>query len=265
MGEAGDLPAEAGAGDLHILGQMLVAAGELRGFVGHEHGREPGARGLAKMLRDGRAGRRRVEITGDDQHEVVRHVAGPVVGLQVVAGTGGEDVAVADDGLAVGMRAEGGLEQRLRQPLVGVVEAHVDLAQDDFLLLRHFLRGQRGVQHGVGEQVDGDSGVLRRHVDIVDGAVERRVGVDVAAMRLDGRGDLPAGAAFRALEEHVLEVVREAGAQRPALVDAAGLHPHLHGTDGRRGVALEQDGEAVGERVAFDGFAPEVLEQGEIA
>ena len=84
-------------------------------------------------------------------------------------------------------------------------------------------------------------------------------------MCLDRRGNLTTGATRRALEEHVLEVVREAGAEVIALVDAAGLHPNLDGADRRRVVVLEQDGQAVGQCIALDRFAPEFFEQGEVA
>ena len=264
MGESGDLPAEAGARDLHVFVKMLVAAGKLPGLVRHEHGRKAHARGLAKVLRNAGARGPRVEIACDDQHQVVRHVAGAVVGQQILAGAGGKDIAMTDDGLTVGMRAEGRLKQRLREPLVGIIQAHVDLAQDNFLLLRDLIGGQGRVQHGVGEEVDGHRGVLSRQIDVIDCAVEGRVGVDVATVRLHGGGYLPAGAAGGALEEHVLKVVRQARAEGPTLVDTAGLHPHLHRTDRCRRVALEQNGETVGEGVALQRFAPEILQQGKV-
>ena len=163
------------------------------------------------------------------------------------------------------MRAEGGLEQRLAEPLVGIVKAHVDLAQDHLLLLGHLPLGQRRAERGVGQQVHGDRGVLRRHVDVVDGAVEGGVGVDVAAMRLDRGGDLPPRPALRALEQHVLEEMRQPRAEVAPLMDAAGLDPGLDGADRRGRVALEQDGQAVGQRVALGRIAPERLEERAVA
>ena len=265
MREPGNLPAQAGAGHLHVLEEVPVAARKLPRLVGHQHRGQADTRGFAEMLRDGRAGRRRVEVADDHQHEVVRHVAGAIIGQQVLVAVGREHIAVADDRLAVGMHAEGGFEQGLGEPLVGIVEAHVDLPQDDFLFLRHLPGGQDRMEHGIGEQVDGHGGVRGRHVDVIHRAVKRGVGVDVAPVGLHRRGNLPAGPALRALEEHVLEVVREAGPQIRALVHAAGLDPHLDGADRGRGVALQEDGESVGEGIALDGFAPEVFEQDEVA
>ena len=63
------------------------------------------------------------------------------------------------------------------------------------------------MEDGVGQEVDGDGGMLARQVDVVNSAVESRVGVEVTAVRLDGRGDLAAGATPGALEQHVLKVM----------------------------------------------------------
>ncbi len=61
------------------------------------------------------------------------------------------------------------------------------------------------------------------------------------------RAKLACGAVLGALEEHVLENVREARAEVLVLVDAAGLAPCLEAGDGGGVVFLYDDGEAVRE------------------
>ena len=96
----------------------------------------------------------------------------------------------------------------------------------------------------VGDDVEGERGVLLQHLRVVGGLLARGVGVDVAADRLDLLGDLRGGAAFGALEGHVLEEMRDAvlglrlvaraggdvGAERDGLDP---LHPF--GDDGKAG------------------------------
>ena len=60
---------------------------------------------------------------------------------------------------------------------------------------------------GVGEEFERDGDAGRGDVDPIDRAIERRVGVDVAALVLHGLRELARAALFRALEKHVLEQV----------------------------------------------------------
>jgi hypothetical protein len=57
------------------------------------------------------------------------------------------------------------------------------------------------------------------------------------------------------------------GEARPQLrifVYAAGFHPDLNGSNGGGGIALEQDGEPVGQYQSLGPLAPESLEQREV-
>ncbi len=148
------------------------------------------------------------------------------------------------------MLAIGRGEERLAAHAIRVVVAHRKLAPDDLLLLHVFLGRQRGVHHRVGEQFERDRHALRRDIDPIDGAIEGRVGVDVAAGVLDALGKVARAARRRALEKHVLENVREPGAEMAVLVNAARLHPHLHAGHGRAVIFLHDDAEAVRQRPA---------------
>ena len=100
--------------------KMLIATGKLNRLIWHEHRGQAHAGSFAKVFRNGGAGCHRVKIPDDHQHQVVGYVAGAVVCEEVIAGRRGEDIAVSDDRLPIGMRAERGLEQCLGQPLVGI-------------------------------------------------------------------------------------------------------------------------------------------------
>ena len=145
------------------------------------------------------------------------------------------------------MLAEGGRKKLLAEPVIRVVLPHVDLAQDDVALANHLVGGQRGVQHGISEHIDGDASMLGRDVDVIHRAVEGRVGVEVAAVRLDGQGDFATRAPLGALEQHVFEEMGETRPEQGILVNAAGFHPNLHGSDGGRSIALKQGSEPVGQ------------------
>ena len=125
-----------------------------------------------------------LDVAGHDHHEVVRHVARLVVGDELLARDGRENVFVTNNRILVGMLAESRVEQRLAQTVVRIVVAHGDLAQDHVLLAGHFFDGQRRVQHRVGQHIERDIHMRRGQVDVVNRAVKRGVGVDVAAMRL---------------------------------------------------------------------------------
>ena len=205
VGEARDRPGEGRPHDLHVLKPVQDAGAELRRLDGYEDGCQTGPGRLAEVLLDARARLRRGHVARDHDHHVVRDIALPVVGEERGAVGRGENVLVPDHWLAVRVLPERRREHRLPEAVLGIVLGHRDLAKDHVLLARDLVRGKRRMQDGVGEEVDRDLELLAREVDVVDGPVEGRVGVDVAAIRLDRRGDLPACAPGRALEEHVLQ------------------------------------------------------------
>ena len=192
------------------------------------------------MLLNREAGLGGADIARNDDHNVVRHVPLPVIGQEGVAISGLENLLVADDRLTVGMLPERRCEERLPHAVVGIVPRHRDLAQDDFLFPEHLVRGQRRMEHGVGEHVDGNLEVLAGKVDVIHGPVEGRVGVDVAAVRLDGRRDIAPVAPRGSLEQHVLKVMGETGSQLDTLMDASRADPDLDGNKRRGTVGLNE-------------------------
>ncbi len=234
-------PAELG-GKFAAKRPALVLAGFVREIeVGHFAARNF----FEKLRRAGEDGFRR-DGAADDQAEILRSVTLVVVGQHVVARELVEEIEVADDGMAVGMPDKGGLEDELAEFGVGVVAAHGELAADDFHLLREFLGGDGRVEYGVAQDLQRRQRVVRRKIDVIDGAVEGGVGVEVAAEVLDLLRHLAVAAGRRALEHKVFEEVGEAGAKPRRFVDAAGGAPELDRDDRRGEVGLDEDAEAVG-------------------
>ncbi len=190
----------------------------------------------------------RVDVADDDEEQVVRRVFLFVVVENVFALQVIEDVGIADDGEAIRAARVSDLEEPARGFLARVVLVHVHLAADDVHLLAQFIGGQRGVHHDVAENVHGDLRARVRHIDVIDGAVERRVSVHVAARVLHLLIDFPRRPIRRALEEHVFEHVRETGAKPLVLVNAPRAAPRLRGNDRRRFVFANDERERVIER-----------------
>jgi len=94
--------------------------------------------------------------------------------------------------------------------------------------------------HDVTEDVDRDSRSGVRHVDVINRAVEGRVGVHVAASLLHFLVDTAAWPGRRAFEEHVLQHVRHARAEPFSLMNAARHAPRL-GRNHRRAVIFADD------------------------
>jgi hypothetical protein len=118
-----------------------------------------------------------------------------------------KNVRISDHRKAVGAAGIGRFEQPAAGASHRVVHVHVHLANDDLLFLLHLLRWQRGVLHDVTEDIDRHLGAGVRHVDVVHRAVERGVGVHVAARFLHLLVDPAARAGGGPLEQHVFEHV----------------------------------------------------------
>ena len=79
MREAGNLPPEFGTRELHRLEQVALATSQLGRLAGDRDGSQPCARSRAEVPGDRFAGRRGVKRPDHDDHQIVRHIARPVV------------------------------------------------------------------------------------------------------------------------------------------------------------------------------------------
>ena len=240
MPDVGHMPSEVEVCQFHRAFLPDLARGGLPGFGHHQGGRDRAGRAAGERRRHLLADRRRVEVAGHHHEAVVRRVLLGVVGGDVRGGQPVEDVRQADDGIAVGTPGVGGLEQAPAGEPARVVVAHRHLPADHVEFAGQFALREGGVLEDVGEDVHRHPGAGVRDVDPVHGPVEGRVGVHVAACRLDLLVDPPRAAGGGSLEEHVLQHMREARPQPAALVGAARPAPCL-GAHHRGGAVRRQD------------------------
>ena len=90
----------------------------------------------------------------------------------------------------------------------------------------------------------------RRQYRVVRGVIVDRVRVEITAVRLRFAGDLPDAARRRALEEHVLQHVRDTD-HVVRFVEIADLHVGDDGHHWCRRIATHEQREAVGQHVAY--------------
>ena len=205
--QAGDGPCQHTARDLHLLVPVLLPGGELRGFRRHQHRGETRPRRTSETLSHFRLHGLDVDVPYDDHHQVIGDVARTIISRQIFTRNHRENILMANDRLPVGMLAERHRKQGVPEAVIGVVSRHRDLAQDDVALLGHLIRRQGRVQRRVGEDVDRQAYALAREIDVINGAIEGGVGVDVAPGALHGGADVAPRTPRGPLEEHVLEKV----------------------------------------------------------
>ena len=160
------------------------------------------------------AGRRDNQVPGGvDPREVVAQ-GGAVDGAH-----GGGD---PENRPAQGVSRPEALSEELVHEIVGSVLHHLDLFEHDLLLARHLRGVERGAQEQIGQHVDGAGQMLVEHLDVVARALLRRESVEMAPDRVDLLRDVLRRPGRRALEEHVLDEVRDARVRRALVPRSAG-------------------------------------------
>src|SRR3989454_2171422 len=140
---------------------------------------------------------------------------------------------------------EGQVEE-LVHVVVGRVLDLRDLLHDDRALALDLLRREGGLREDVRQQVERERQVLAQHLGVVAGVLLAGEGVQHAADRIDLLRDLRGRAAGGALEEEVLEEMRDAGLLG-ALVARPVLDPDADRGRGQVGERLGQHPHPVGE------------------
>ena len=118
--------------------------------------------------------------------------------------------------------AEDGLREEVVHELLRRVLVHRDLLEHDLALLVDLGEGRR--EDHVGHDLERRLDVVIGDARVDDGVLARRRGVELGAHRVERLGDLLRVEAPRALEQEVLDEVRDAGAV-VALVARADVDP----------------------------------------
>src|SRR6266513_1139760 len=131
-------------------------------------------------------------------------------GAQIGAIERGHRFASAEDRVAVRVAAPQLSVVELEDEIVGGVVHGTDLLENDFALEGEVRRAQDGPEDQVGEDVGRLWQMLVENLRLICGVLTRRVRIERASKRLEREGELLGAARGSALENHVLEHVRDA-------------------------------------------------------
>ena len=182
-----------------------------------------------------------IYITRYDEREVVRDVARLVILHHLFLCELIVDFNLADHREAVWMSLIRGGKKKQPSHAIGIIHAHGEFAPDHFLFFPVFFRRQSRIHHRIGQNVERGGDTILRHIDPKNGAIEGRVGVNVAADVLNLLCDLVGRSRFGALKKHVLENVRQARAKMRVFIDAPCGTPRLHTCHRRAVIFLHDD------------------------
>ena len=121
---------------------------------------------------------------------------------------GAQGLAVADDGAPERVLAEDGLGEVVVDELRRRVLVHGDLFEHDLALLVEV--GERGPRDHVGDDLEGLVEVLVEEARVDERVLLGGGRVELAAHLVEDAGDVPGRVVVRALEDQVLDEVRDA-------------------------------------------------------
>ena len=135
--------------------------------------------------------------------------------------------------------------------IVGRVLDHLDLFEDHLLLALDVVLREQRIADQIGEDVDGQRQVLVQHLQVIAGVFLRRERVDLAADGVHLLRYFFCTPARSALEEHVLDEVRDAGLLG-GLVARAARQPDADGDRTHMRHPLGGEADTVGQHGATD-------------
>ncbi len=191
-----------------------------------------------------------IQITGGGNDHVSRPELAAVVGQDRVLIESPDRILRAQDRLAQRMALEEILGEDLVYEVVGIVLVHLDLFQNHAALAGDLLAVEDGMQDHIAENVDGYRQMFIQHFNVEADGFLAGEGVHVAADGIHLARNVFGGAVAGALEDHVLDKVRDAVDQR-VFVPRAGLDPDAHRHRADVVHLFGEDGEAVGQDLAL--------------
>ena len=167
------------------------------------------------------------EVAGSRHDHVRRHIGAAEVLAQRLSGEPLDSFLRAENGPAERVSLPEILREELVHEIVGRILDHLDFFEDDFLFATDLVFDERGTHDDVREQLDGERQMLVEHLDVVAGVLFRRERVELAANRVDRLRDILGRSRVGALEEHVLDEVRNP-AERVGFVARPPRQPHAN-------------------------------------
>ena len=187
-----------------------------------------------------------VEVAGHRHHDAVGRELALLELADVVAREAADVLRRAEDRASDGVVGVEQVQEVVDHQLVGGVVVHLHLLEDDVALARDLLGGEVALQVDLGDQVDGPADVFVHHLGRDADVLLRREGVEVASDLVHLVGELVGILGLGALEEHMLDEMREA-ALGFVLVAAAHVKPQADGRTTDVWDPLEENPHAVRE------------------
>ena len=193
-----------------------------------------------------------LEVAGDGDDRVVGRVEGAIVPVELVARHRFQVALPADDRVMVGMHLKRRGLQRLTEQETRVVLVALALGDNHRALQLGFLGVEHRVDHPVGLDAQRQIDAIGRQRLEVGREVDPRHPVEDTALARHRLVELALRIRRRALEEHVLGPMRDAGGAGPLI---AAAHPVPHPETGHRRVVhlAQQHGQPVVQNHPADG------------
>ena len=185
-----------------------------------------------------------VHIAGHQQQHVARLIPAAHIGPQVVGRDGAHRILITDDGPSVDGIVQGGSLEAFKQAAHGLVLVALQLGDDHFLFGLQLLGVQRSLKGHFLDHVHASAPVGGGHIRNEPGFVKTCGRVEVAAQGFHILGYLPFGPVLRALEDHMLQQVADAGLGR-RFIGGTRTHIKARGRQGEAGIFDNADRQPV--------------------
>ena len=169
-----------------------------------------------------------VQIPGRGKDHIAAMEAVAVIAHQAVLVESGHRRGRSQNRPAERMAFPEGLRKQLMHQHIRIVLVDLDLFQNHPALALDVGRGEDGIEHQVGQHIQSNGHMLGQRLHVEADGLLAGEGVQVAADRIHLAGDVLRRARARALEEHMLDKVRDAVGLR-RLAARAAFDPHSHG------------------------------------
>ena len=189
-----------------------------------------------------------IDTTGSRKHHLVRPVMPGRKALEIRLAEGLHPFFRPKDRAPEGLIGIADFMQPVEDDVIRRIQRLTDFLQDDMALGLDIGLAEHGVQHDVGDHVQGHHHIARQDAGIIGCHLAAGIGVDIAAHILDLFGDPQGRAPAGALEGHVFQKMRDA-VLGGRFVPPARFDPKADAGGLQTGHCLGHDAKAVGKGV----------------